>query len=69
MIDFALSMKKIPNTMRQVPISQQKTSYSWQPPPTDFLKLNVDGAMFYDQHKAGVGIILLDTKGGYCDGN
>ncbi|XP_042985441.1 uncharacterized protein LOC122314103 [Carya illinoinensis] len=33
------------------------------PPPSGFLKLNVDGAMLYDQQKAGVGVILRDDKG------
>lgn len=35
----------------------------WSPPPPGFLKLNVDGAIFPDQHRAGIGIILRDEKG------
>lgn len=33
----------------------------WDPPPVDFLKLDVDGAMFFDQQKAGIG--FRDHKG------
>lgn len=35
----------------------------WMKPPPRVLKLNVDGASFKDQHKAGVGIILRDFEG------
>ncbi|KAF5469006.1 hypothetical protein F2P56_013111 [Juglans regia] len=45
-------------------VSKQVTKVlSWSPPPPGFLKLNVDGAIFPDQHRAGIGIILRDGKG------
>ncbi|XP_035540282.1 uncharacterized protein LOC108983774 [Juglans regia] len=35
----------------------------WEPPPRGFLKLNVDGAMFLNLRKAGVGVVVRDNKG------
>lgn len=31
-----------------------------EPPPHGFLKLNIDGALFFHNHKAGLGIILIN---------
>ncbi|KAF5470679.1 hypothetical protein F2P56_011176 [Juglans regia] len=35
----------------------------WKPPSSSFLKLNVDGAVFADGNKAGVGLVLRDENG------
>ncbi|KAF5445494.1 hypothetical protein F2P56_034541 [Juglans regia] len=35
----------------------------WEPPPPGFLKLNVDGVMFADVGKAGIGVILRNKEG------
>ncbi|XP_042983365.1 uncharacterized protein LOC122312778 [Carya illinoinensis] len=35
----------------------------WQAPLEGFLKVNVDGAIFADQRKAGIGVVLRDTNG------
>lgn len=41
-----------------------KPSYfKWEGPPIDFLKLNVDGAVYFDLQKAGVGTIVRDHEG------
>ncbi|XP_022841874.1 uncharacterized protein LOC111365549 [Olea europaea var. sylvestris] len=37
--------------------------YRWSAPPTNALKLNTDGALFFDSNKAGLGIILHDHDG------
>ncbi|KAF5451602.1 hypothetical protein F2P56_026695 [Juglans regia] len=64
-INNALSMQ---SAYKQVQVldgvsKQVNTVLSWSPPPPGFLKLNVDGAIFPDHHKAGIGIILRDEKG------
>lgn len=40
-----------------------KDFYCWKPPPPGYLKLNVNGAMFCDLYRAGVGAIHRDDKG------
>ncbi|XP_040990905.1 uncharacterized protein LOC121238126 [Juglans microcarpa x Juglans regia] len=40
-----------------------KLHVGWEKPPTGVLKLNVDGAIFKDQHRARVGIIFRDAAG------
>ncbi|KAF5478189.1 hypothetical protein F2P56_004771 [Juglans regia] len=44
-------------------ISKVKELCCWKPPAVGSLKLNVDGAMFFDRHKAGIGAVLRDDKG------
>ncbi|KAF5470862.1 hypothetical protein F2P56_011350 [Juglans regia] len=36
----------------------------WQAPPDEYLKVNVNGAVFADFRKARVGIVLRDMSGG-----
>ncbi|XP_042974894.1 uncharacterized protein LOC122306534 [Carya illinoinensis] len=36
---------------------------SWKPPPEGSLKINIDGAIFDDFNKAGVGVVLRDQAG------
>ncbi|XP_042983206.1 uncharacterized protein LOC122312616 [Carya illinoinensis] len=45
------------------PRRKQKYKRHWQPPPEGVLKLNIDGALFSDQCKAGVGAVLRDNEG------
>ncbi|KAF5481279.1 hypothetical protein F2P56_001946, partial [Juglans regia] len=54
---------EIPQRVVQSSSSNRKTVCSWKPPPIGFLKLNVDGAMIFSQHKVGVGVILKDERG------
>lgn len=35
-------------------------------PPESYLKLNVDGALFFNRNEVGVGTILRDTQGNTC---
>ncbi|XP_042979946.1 uncharacterized protein LOC122310130 [Carya illinoinensis] len=35
----------------------------WQPPQDGFLKFNVDGTMFSELKKAGIGLVLRDSRG------
>ncbi|XP_035551132.1 uncharacterized protein LOC118349700 [Juglans regia] len=41
----------------------KKSKDRWIAPPVGTLKLNVDGALFFDQQRAGVGALLRDEKG------
>ncbi|KAF5444601.1 hypothetical protein F2P56_033721 [Juglans regia] len=64
-INNALSMQSVYKQVQDLDgVSKQvNTVLSWSPSPPGFLKLNVDGAIFPDHHKAGIGIILRDEKG------
>lgn len=35
----------------------------WNRPPEGFIKLNINGTVFFDQNKVGVGLILRNEKG------
>lgn len=58
-IEYALSMLKIHKELKDIP----STVAGSHPGPQGYLKLNIDGAiLFFDQHKAGVGVILRDEN-------
>lgn len=44
------------------PASPNLYKSGWLPPPTGFLKLNVDGALFSNLQQAGVGFIMRDCS-------
>ena len=35
----------------------------WQPPPTNLIKINFDGAVFKDDDRAGIGVVVRDSLG------
>ena len=35
----------------------------WKTPPNEFYKTNVDGAMFNEDDRAGIGVIIQDCQG------
>lgn len=37
--------------------------HSWEPPQVNFVKIDVDGAIFYDLEKARIGVIVRDRRG------
>lgn len=41
----------------------KKRPIKWEPPPLNFLKRNVDGALFFDHKKSGIGCLLRDHQG------
>lgn len=43
--------------------AQLQNGCGWKCPPTGFLKLNVDEALFFDNKKANMGLILRDELG------
>lgn len=61
-VEYALYAEKIYSN-RDKHVTIQKETCCWKSPPPDFVKFNVDGAIFYDQHKIKIGITLRDDKG------
>ena len=35
----------------------------WTPPPEDFYKINFDAAVFQEDNRAGIGMIVCDSNG------
>ena len=35
----------------------------WKPPSVDFVKINVDGAVFPDENKFGIGVVIRNHEG------
>ena len=35
----------------------------WQPPPANLIKINFDGAVFKDDERAGIGVVVRDSQG------
>lgn len=48
------------------PSTTQRTSERWQKPLTNFMKLNVDGAIFANQHHARIGMVLHNDQRAFC---
>lgn len=49
------------NCLLNNPLQQEGTK--WEPPPIGSVKLNVDGVLFLDIQKVGIGFICLDHVG------
>lgn len=62
-VEHALSLQKDYNEVQGKSKKLDQMQCRWNPPPPGVMKLNVDGAIFHDQHKTGVGIILQDEQG------
>ncbi|XP_042939527.1 uncharacterized protein LOC122274566 [Carya illinoinensis] len=62
-VDHALSMLKESQAIQGGCQQLLRRNMGWRPPPTGVLKLNTDGAMFQEQCKIGVGVILRDENG------
>ncbi|XP_042972957.1 uncharacterized protein LOC122304758 [Carya illinoinensis] len=62
--EHAISIYKAFKDVQGTTSRQQLQQLSkWQAPPDGFLKVNVDGAIFVDQRRAGIGVVLWDTNG------
>ena len=35
----------------------------WKPPLVDFVKINVDRAVFHDENKSGIGVVIRNHEG------
>ncbi|KAF5468190.1 hypothetical protein F2P56_012365 [Juglans regia] len=60
-IHHALSLQIPTSFLRNSP--NLRSAVCWNVPPTGFVKLNVDGALFYDYQKASVGAVVRDDHG------
>lgn len=59
-IEGALAIKENFQHLTSLPLSLNLLRSCWQPPPPDYDKFNVDGALFFKQKKVGVGFIPRD---------
>ncbi|XP_042974784.1 uncharacterized protein LOC122306423 [Carya illinoinensis] len=64
-VNNALALEKEYEQVHLFDASNPKISkvVRWHPPPSDFLKLNIDGATFPELSVAGVGVVLRNHKG------
>ncbi|XP_041001600.1 uncharacterized protein LOC121247296 [Juglans microcarpa x Juglans regia] len=62
-VDHALSLNQEHKTAAEEQKKGMKARCCWLPPPTAVLKLNIDGALFLDQCRSGVGMVLRDEHG------
>ncbi|XP_042939615.1 uncharacterized protein LOC122274667 [Carya illinoinensis] len=63
-VDHALSIQSnYASCSQQKNLNHTKLNGFWSPPPEGFLKLNIDGALFFYQKKARVGPVLRDGRG------
>ena len=47
-------------TLRLTMVSPPKRSAHWDPPPFNWYKVNVDGTVFYDIQKIGIGVVFQE---------
>lgn len=59
---YALSLHKGYKEAQGKPMKQIEKQCRWSPLAADSVRLNVDGAVFMDQQKTCVGIILRDSQ-------
>ena len=45
------------------PRQHHRKHTKWKPLATDLLKVNYDGAIFQDQGRAGIGVVIRNSKG------
>ncbi|KAF5471637.1 hypothetical protein F2P56_008414 [Juglans regia] len=62
-VNHALSLQKTFIQLKTSNAMGRGKLCKWKPPPPGFLKLNVDGAMFADVGKSGIGVVLRDEAG------
>lgn len=61
-IDHVLPVQKLHQQLEESKTIKDKLCYYWQNPSEGYFKLNVDGTLFFQQHKARVGVVR-DEKG------
>lgn len=60
-IETALANQSLFKEVSVTPLKEIKRLGCWT--PTNFFKLNTDGALFFDRKEAGIGVILRDGRG------
>ncbi|KAF5481611.1 hypothetical protein F2P56_002251 [Juglans regia] len=61
--NMAISLYKSFSILKVSNAANGKNLCRWKSPPSDFLKLNVDGAVVTEYKKAGIGMVLCDSNG------
>lgn len=60
----APGFQKRANSTASTPVSTHVPTRSrWSPPPSNFWKVNFDGATFKDIGKVGLGVVIRDNQG------
>ncbi|XP_041009359.1 uncharacterized protein LOC121253410 [Juglans microcarpa x Juglans regia] len=62
-IAHALAVQHVYKATHGQPLKNVRHHCRWGFPPLGVFKLNVDGAIFQNQHSAGIGVVLRDCKG------
>ncbi|XP_035543587.1 uncharacterized protein LOC118347674 [Juglans regia] len=62
-VEHAIYVLKCYKGARRLLRQQVRDFYKWKPPDPDVLKLNVDGAVFEEMGRAGIGAILRHSSG------
>ncbi|XP_040999440.1 uncharacterized protein LOC121245502 [Juglans microcarpa x Juglans regia] len=61
--NMPISLYKSFSDLKALNVEEVKKVCKWNFPPTKFLKLNVDGVVFSDLRKPGIGMVLRDSHG------
>lgn len=64
--EFALAMQQSFSTLWCQPSSTNRSLGKWSKPLANFLKLNVDGVLFFDQKRAGLCHAVCDLDATLC---
>ena len=51
------------STKEGMKVAKPKENLKWAPPPQRWFKTNVDGAIFKETNKAGIGVVVRDGQG------
>ena len=50
-------------TMPPQPLALPRPRTKWKPPDVTYFKINFDGAVFRQENKSGIGVVIQDNSG------